>query len=143
PALVVGSMSPDFEYFARMRPIRTIGHDLIGIPLLCVPTGLLVLLVFERVMKGPLIGLLPGAIRRRLLLFQSPIHFLPPAPSLLILAPLAVGALPHIAWDAFTHENGWFVPQLPPLAGTLLTFGRRELKVFKFLQYASSAVGLS
>ena len=59
PALVVGSLSPDFEYFVRLRPVRSISHDLIGIPLLCLPTGLVVLLVFDRIMKRPLIQLTP------------------------------------------------------------------------------------
>src|SRR3954454_10119999 len=92
PALVVGSMSPDFEYFVYLKPIRTIGHDLIGIPLLCVPSGLLVLLAFEFVMKGPLIQLLPGPYRRRLLPYSPPIPFFPPTRLLSILGSLALGA---------------------------------------------------
>src|SRR5579883_3328227 len=76
-ALVVGSMSPDFEYFVYLRPIRTIGHDLMGIPLLCVPSGLLVLLLFEYLMKRPMILLFPQAHRCRLLRSPAPLAFTP------------------------------------------------------------------
>src|SRR3954451_141750 len=75
PALVVGSMSPDFEYFVYLRPIRTIGHDLVGIPLLCVPSGLALLWLFQRVMKRPMVLLLPRALRVRLLPHCDPIPF--------------------------------------------------------------------
>ena len=39
PALIVGSLSPDFEYFVHMRPERSISHDLVGVPLMDVPLG--------------------------------------------------------------------------------------------------------
>jgi hypothetical protein len=138
-ALVVGSMSPDFEYFVRMRPVRTIGHDLIGIPLLCVPSGWLVLMIFEYVMKGPMIELFPGPHRRRLLPYRSPI---PMALWPLILLSLAIGAFSHIAWDSFTHENGWVVLRVPLPATTVLSIHGQQLKTFKLLQYGSTSIGL-
>ena len=64
---VVGSMAPDFEYFVRLLAVRTISHDLSsGIPLLCVPSGLVLLWLFQHVVKRPMALLLPRALGRLL-----------------------------------------------------------------------------
>jgi hypothetical protein len=142
-ALIVGSLAPDFEYFVHMRPVRTIGHNLHGIPLMCVPAGLVVLWVFEYVLKRPLIHLLPTPHRRCLLAQGSPIPFLPASQLGLILLSLAIGAFSHIAWDSFTHENGWVVERIPYLLAPLTSFWGHELRVFKFLQHGSTVIGLA
>jgi len=138
-ALVVGSMAPDFEYFLFLRPVRTIGHDLIGIPLLCIPSGLAVLWAFHCVMKRSLVLLLPGPLRRRLLGACGPFPFRPAGRFLAIVASLAVGAFSHIAWDSFTHENGWVVLRFPPLAAPVVA----GVRVFKILQHGSTILGLA
>jgi hypothetical protein len=141
PALVVGSMSPDFEYFIHLAPVRTIGHDLNGILLLDIPSGLLVLLVFEFVMKGPLIDLLPDAARSRLGSLRAPLDFQPLDRLALIVLSLAIGALSHIAWDGFTHGDGPFVTHIPFLASSLFDAGHGEVKIFKVLQHGSTLAG--
>jgi hypothetical protein len=136
-------MAPDFEYFVHLRPLRTIGHDLAGVALLDVPAGLLALIVFERVMKGPLIDLLPDRLGMRLVRWRDPMPFLPVGRLGLITASLAIGALSHIAWDAFTHEDGAFVLMFPSLSATAVALGGRDVKVFKVLQHGSTAIGLA
>ncbi len=138
-ALVVGSMSPDFEYFVSLRPVRTISHDLIGIPLLCVPSGLMLLWLFEHVVKRPMALLLPRALRVRLLPYCDPIAFLPAGRLLAIVGSLAIGAFTHIAWDSLTHENGWVVERWSLLSATLVP----GLRVFKALQHGSTLIGLA
>jgi hypothetical protein len=138
-ALVVGSMAPDFEYFVYLSPVRTIGHDLVGIPLLCVPTGLAVLWLFEIVLKKPIALLLPRQIRERLLPSCEPLAFLPAGQSVAILLSLAVGASSHIAWDSLTHANGWVVERVPILSAYLW----HGVPVFKLLQHGSTIGGLS
>jgi hypothetical protein len=139
PALVVGSMAPDFEYFAYLRPLRTIGHDLIGIPLLCVPAGLVALWLFEVVLKGPMVRLLPRDLRERLAPISGPIPFRPHCRLAMIVVSLAIGAFSHVAWDAFTHENGWAVERIPVLSATV----GPGWKACKILQHASTFAGLA
>lgn len=141
-ALVVGSMAPDFEYFVYLRPVRTIGHDFHGVWLLCVPSGLLLLAIYEYVLKGPLIALFPASIRLRLAPYEAPEPLLPLPRLLRILVSLAVGAFSHIAWDACTHENGWVVQRVFPLSWTILDDDGPPLKVYKVLQYGGTVVGL-
>lgn len=138
-ALVVGSLSPDFEYFVRLRPARSISHDLIGIPLLCVPTGLLVFIVFERIMKRPLLRILPLGLQARLQHYAKPTPLKSPQDWLIVLGSLALGALSHLFWDAWTHDNGWFVARLPLLSQEVLP----NLRIFKIFQHMSTLIGLS
>jgi hypothetical protein len=142
-ALAIGSMAPDFEYFVRLRTVQTIGHELIGIPVFCVPAALLVLLVFEFVMKAPLIELLPGPHRLRLLPHRAPIRLWPASRLLAVVAALTLGAFSHLVWDAFTHRDRWGARHVPALLTTVLTFHGADLKVFKVLQYGSTAVGFA
>jgi hypothetical protein len=141
-ALTMGSMAPDFEYFVYLHPVRTISHDLAGIPLLCIPSGLVLLWIFQHVMKRPLIELFPGHQRRRLSSCAAAIPFWPLGRLAGIVVALAVGAASHLVWDAATHANGWVVERCPPLTATIVALGGREFKVFDFLQHASGAVGL-
>ena len=61
----------------------------------------------------------------------------------MILGSLAIGAFSHIAWDSFTHEHGWAVAQIPSLATPLMSFRGHDLRIFKVLQYGSTAIGLA
>ena len=54
---------------------------------------------------------------------------------------LAVGALTHIVWDAFTHRYGWGV-ELLPFLNTELLMGDFTLPGYKLLQYGSTVIGL-
>jgi hypothetical protein len=139
PALVIGSMAPDFEFFVYLRTARTIGHDLDGIVLMCVPSGLLALWLFEHLAKRPMVLLLPRPLRRRLLPLSEPVRFRPPEQLLRIVISLEIGALSHLAWDSLTHADGWAAGMMPDLAMPL-GWGLTGCVV---LQYASTALGIA
>ena len=61
PALAVGAMAPDFEYMVRLSATRTIGHTIPGLFILCLPTALLVLLLWHRLV-GPVLAQLVGPL---------------------------------------------------------------------------------
>jgi hypothetical protein len=137
-ALAVGAMAPDFEYLAHLSATRTIGHTLPGLFILCLPTALVVLFLWHRLI-GPVLaqllragtgGLTAGWDRRE--------PFWPPARFALLSASILVGSFSHIAWDAFTHGGGavaslWsgFSHQIGPLP------------VYKWLQYGCSVFGMT
>ena len=62
--LVLGSMSPDMEYFIAMEPFRSIGHTWIGFVLLGIPLSLAAARGYHDVLKPVIPRLLPslGAI---------------------------------------------------------------------------------
>lgn len=137
-ALVVGSMSPDFIYFLRLEPGGDFGHTLPGLFLWDLPLSLGVLWVFHRWIAGPLVELGPRAVQERLvpILRRFRGRIVP------IVAAVLVGAMTHIAWDGFTHGDGWAVERWPwwRQAVDLGPFGRVWL--FKALQHGSTVVGV-
>ena len=99
-AVVVGAMSPDFEYLLRLAPQRTIGHTPLGVAVFCVPASLVVLAVWHRLVGPAFAPFLPGgwgAAARR------PFRFGPASRFVLVGLSAAAGAFSHIAWDTFTH----------------------------------------
>ena len=70
-ALVVGSMSPDFEYFFRMKMQSEISHSFLGILLIDFPLGLLVMCVFHGIITNSLIDHLPSFFKARLQLLKN------------------------------------------------------------------------
>jgi hypothetical protein len=60
------------------------------------------------------------------------------------LAPLSIliGAWTHIAWDSFTHGDGWMVRRMPALSAPV-TFFSYTGELCHVLQYASSVFGLA
>jgi hypothetical protein len=139
-ALVLGSMAPDFEYFFWGRSLRTVGHELHGQFLLCLPATLLLTWAITRVVARPLALHLPlGPLRLRdyRLLERSPAstgYWARAAVSAL------VGSFSHIGWDSFTHESG--------AAAAALGYSNREvdiagssIRLYKLLQLGSSLAG--
>jgi hypothetical protein len=54
-----------------------------------------------------------------------------------------LGALGHVAWDAFTHANGWAVGHLPVLRGEASLGWPLGVRWYRVLQHASSVVGMA
>jgi hypothetical protein len=137
-ALMIGSMAPDFAYFLPVSVARTSTHDFDGLFLFCWPVGLAVWLLFVKVLERPTIELLPAAWRERVP------RSLPVTPRALLLASLGViiGAMTHIAWDAFTHRHTPVSDLFPILGTEVFSFRGRTLYVYMMLQVLSSVVGL-
>ena len=55
PGLAVGAMAPDFEYLVHLSATRTIGHTIPGLFVLCLPSALLVLFLWHRLV-GPVLA---------------------------------------------------------------------------------------
>lgn len=59
-----------------------------------------------------------------------------------VLVSLLLGALTHLAWDAFTHPQGPAVRALPVLRRLLFSISGYQVFVFKVLQHGSTLVGV-
>jgi hypothetical protein len=132
-ALIAGSMSPDLEHFFYFSPQSYVSHSLPGLFLFCLPAGALLLWVFQRLW-------LPAAA----LLIPLPAHLAEPERGSVARVGLGLllGAVTHIAWDAFTHEYGFAVINLPILRSTLMDGTWHSMVVYKILQHGSSLLGL-
>ncbi|UYZ59926.1 DUF4184 family protein [Hymenobacter latericus] len=141
-ALVVGSLSPDLIYFMQLKASGNIGHTLPGLFVFCLPVGLAALWLWHEVAKLAAVALLPPWVRARTLhVAHQPFRFGPGRRLVQVAAAILLGALTHIAWDAFTHVDGW-VAERVPLFQQLLPFpGFGSMPVYKLAQLLSTAVG--
>jgi hypothetical protein len=140
-ALVVGSMTPDLAYVVPYVR-RAASHSPAGLVWFCLPVGLLAYWAFHRLIAPALVALLPTALRARLTGMLSRPARAPAAPLAMVLACLLLGAMTHVAWDAFTHRGAAGVVLIPALDTPLFAFGGHEVRIYRLLQHASTAVGL-
>lgn len=141
-ALVVGSLAPDFHYFLNLAPRGHFGHSFKGIFFFCLPAGMLVLWIFQRFMKLPLLSLAPKSHQERLIATAKPFCWGGVKRFGLIVASLLLGAITHLAWDAFTHEHGLVVRNVPDMRTPLEEFGTQR-PLYNVLQHGSSLLGLA
>jgi hypothetical protein len=141
-ALVVGSMAPDFPHFlpSFLNPKHMYGHTLPGIFWYCVPAGLAMLWLFHKVLKLPLLSLLPTTHQERLILAAGSFRFGPLLQFFRIVSALVIGAVTHIIWDSFTHLGSWPAEYALRLTGAEMFY--QVVKALKILQYGSSFMGI-
>lgn len=139
PGLVIGSMAPDFVYFFSLGISGSFTHTPLGVPLYCLPAGLLLYFVYQLLVRVPVLAWLPRAISTRM---GGPVHWpLRGARSVtIVVGSLAIGAASHIAWDSFTHANTVIVNSYE-IFRTLVPLGGYKIPLFKILQQLSSLVG--
>ncbi|MDO5090875.1 MAG: DUF4184 family protein [Cardiobacteriaceae bacterium] len=135
PALVLGSMSPDFLYFLQGRPASGYGHTLMGCILLNLPLVVLLYALYRHVMAEVFWKHLPDALR----VAPLPLRALSPWAAALRFALSAfLGMATHVFWDGFTHQGATFVDALPWLQATI-----SGLALYKWLQYGGGVLGLA
>ncbi|HEY4356756.1 MAG TPA: DUF4184 family protein [Acidobacteriaceae bacterium] len=142
-ALVVGCLSPDFEYFLHLSARGAFGHTLAGMFLLDLPLSLLVLWLFERYVKDALSTLSPELFPFQKGSGSTRLEYPVRTRWILVILAILLGASTHILWDAFTHPAFWPYRHLPflhegvhlPLAGTV--------QLYKGFQYGSGVLGLT
>ena len=139
PALVIGSMTPDFVYFFSLGISRSFPHTPLGIPVYCVPAGLVVFLLYHLLIREPVLAWLPDAISNRM---AAPSDWpLRSARSVAtVLGSLTIGSASHIAWDSFTHANTVIVDSFEVFR-MLVPLGDDRMPLFKILQHFSTLVG--
>ena len=139
-AAVIGSMVPDFHYLLPFAAARFESHSAAALWSFCLPVGLLSYWIFQFLMKRPLLSVLPDAAYLRWLPHSAPAPLGSLRQWLLAAAGVLLGAVTHLAWDAFTHEDARGVRMVPELADQVLVHGRL-LTGARMLQDLSSVLG--
>jgi hypothetical protein len=142
--LIIGSMVPDFEYFFRLSPDAEYGHTLAGLLYFDLPVSVLLALLFHQVVKHNLISHLPSFLQARLqpLRQLSFVTYLKTHALVFIVSALA-GAASHLFWDAFTHNDGYFVQHLSFYHKRYVPYEGVRYPLWYALQNISTLVGLT
>jgi hypothetical protein len=139
-ALVIGSMAPDFVYFAPLGIHGRVSHAIPALFWFCLPAGLLVYAVFIRWLRQPFFALLPDSVQRRVV--PSAIPHSSKA-WLAVAVSVVIGAVTHLIWDSFTHANSPWSSLRPLLDYELFAVGSYQVFVFRVLQHAGGLLGLA
>lgn len=138
-ALAAGSMSPDLPYFLPFSAAipRFVTHSVGGVFTWDLLFGLAMWLAWRWI--APIMhDVVPSPIRNRWRPPAGTGH--PPAWWAVGLA-VIIGSATHVLWDFFTHAGHW-ATTVGPLATTYPS-PRGSMAGYRYLQYASGAVGLA
>ena len=139
--LVIGSLTPDFEYFLRMRIKSNYSHTIDGLFLFDLPLGLLLAFLFHSLVRDSLFDNLPIFFKSRFSTYKNfdwNKHF--KQNWFVVIVSILIGAASHIFWDSFTHEHGYFVQIIPALQSTVNFLGM-QISILKILQHSSTLLG--
>ena len=141
-AAVIGSMVPDFGWFMPLRPARFETHSALGLVIFCLPVGLATYWIFQRLMKVPLVELLPDGAHSRWRESAAPADYANPRQWIMAACGVLAGAVTHLVWDAFTHEGARGVRMMPALDELIVGIGGHRMGGVRLLQDVSSLLGL-
>lgn len=139
--LVIGSLTPDFEYFLRMRIKSNYSHTLDGLFWFDLSLGLLLAFLFHNIVRDSLFDNLPIFLKSRFSAFRQfdwNGHF--KRNWLVVIISILIGAASHILWDGFTHDHGYFVQTIPTLKNSV-DFFSLQIPILKILQHSSTLIG--
>jgi hypothetical protein len=142
-AAVIGAMVPDFRVFVPWRVGRLETHSAMALFTFCLPVGMITYWLFQRLIKTPVLEVLPEGPYARWRQFGSPADIRSVSQWLLATGGVLAGALTHLVWDAFTHPGGRGVRMFPLLDDPIEFVGTRHRDAYYVLQDLSSLIGLA
>jgi hypothetical protein len=140
--LIIGSLTPDFEYFLRMRINSIYSHTIFGAFWFDLPIGILLAFIFHNIVRDPLFDNLPIVFKSRVWRFKQidwNRHFRKHWP--IIVTSTFIGIASHIFLDSFTHKNGYFVDRIEFLKYVVEFHGKFFLMI-KLIKHFCTALGL-
>ncbi len=135
--LIIGSLTPDFEYFLRMKIQSEYAHTILGSLWFDLPLGILLCFLFHNIIKISLIDNLPLFVQKRLGTLRKLdwLHYFSNHWIIVCLS-LIIGIFSHIFWDSFTHSGAFFT--------VYLGLDRKiygGIPLYKILQHLSTLIG--
>jgi hypothetical protein len=139
--LIIGSMTPDFEYFIRMKVQSDFSHTLPGLLWFDLPLGLVLTFIYHSIVRNSLIDNSPTFLRKRLSEYKTfdwTKYFT--NRWLIVGISILIGSASHLLWDSFTHEHGFFVERFS-IFKLPVDLGILTVPFFKVVQHLSSLIG--
>ncbi len=140
--LIIGSITPDFEYFLRLKIYSIHSHTLAGLFYFNLPLGLLLAFIFHLSVKRIIVHYLPYVIKSRVIIIakRNWLNYLRKRWYIVCIS-ILLGAFSHLVWDSFTHHSGYFVMLIPVLKKELI-LENYNIPYYKVLQHASTLLGI-
>ena len=139
-AFAIAAMVPDLPLFFPLFDYSQT-HSILGLFTVCLPISLVTFVIFEALLKQPLVALLPPPFTLRAIAPSWDWRHITSRSVLILMTAIIVGAATHVFWDSFTHAGRWGVHQVPALAKNYSILGV-SLAGYKLFQYGSSLLGL-
>ena len=141
--LIIGSMTPDVEYFLTMSDQCNNSHTLMSVFNSYLPLTLILSLIFHVFIRRSLMDNLPAFFQQRYGGIRS-FHFLNYLRRhwFVFLYSAAAGIALHFGWDSMTHGTGVFAYFIPFYSHRFLIWGN-DYSMMIVLQYASTLLGMS
>jgi len=141
-AAMIGTMVPDFGFLFPGHLGRAQTHSALGLLKFCLPVGLVAWMLFQALVKPAWGAVLPDGWRMRLLAEHPSARLKTWRVWLYAAGAILAGAVTHLVWDGFTHEDGRGVRMLPFLEDTGPDIAGHALPLYRWLQHSSSVLGL-
>jgi hypothetical protein len=142
PAAVIGSMVPDFGMFLPFWVPRYETHGRLALLTFCLPLGLATWLLYEILVRPALLEVVPDRWWARCC-ERGAMRFGSWRTWLLAAAAVLGGALTHLVWDGFTHEDARGVAMFPALVDLSVHINGHPMYLYRALQHLSSILGLA
>ena len=142
-AAVIGSMAPDFGVLLPESLARWQTHSVQALVSFCLPGGLLVWWLTQSLVKPATLEVLPDGAWARARAQHPPLLPASAHTWVRVAGGILLGAATHLVWDAFTHEDAGGVRMLAVLDDYGPGFAGHSLRLFAWLQYGSSLLGLA
>lgn len=139
--LIIGSITPDFEYFIRMKVQSNYSHTLYGIFWFDLPLAILLSFLFHNIVRNTLFFNSPDILKSRVLLFTSfnwNTYF--KENCIIVLISIIIGIVSHLFWDSFTHNHSYFTEHIFTLKKNISILGN-EIPIWKITQHLSTLTG--
>lgn len=108
--LVIGSITPDFEYFFRMQQDSYYSHTWAGIFWFDLPLALLLVYLYNSLIRKDFIESLPSFLNKKFSEHRFSRRNLYSGKELLfVLISLLTGILSHVIWDKLTHKSVYLI----------------------------------
>lgn len=140
-ALIIGSITPDFECFIRMKAKSVYSHTLPDIFCFDIPLAVIVFFMWSIFIRRNVICNLPYAWQRKFKneSFNTLEYFTKHWPA--VILSLLTGISSHLLWDSFTHSNGYFVANSSILQ-TVYHFTYWNISLYEIIRNISSLAGV-
>jgi hypothetical protein len=142
-AAVIGSMVPDFGWLVPGAMSRLQTHSIAALFTFSLPVGLMAYWVTLLLIRPAMLEVVPDGAYVRLCAAPAVPSITRPGSWLHAAAALLLGAVTHLIWDAFTHENARGVRMFPLLTDYGPEMAGHSLHLYRWLQYSSSLLGLA